>query len=276
MLVLQDVGRTGTQFAPPRNRKVTPRLNAVLAPNVFQRVLLESVADVVRVEQPRVVDEQVRLIQLEMLSIVWVTLSNGVHRKRAGENEILNHQICSDTVQSMGNVSITATDGAGLVTGVLEHLLNRSEPPRVLAATHFHEIFEAGFLQPRPSLAFAHMEIMINQEAALDQQITYLYTLRPGRSIQSFGTCCAAMNGIAKEVVQRAENLILLSARCGDLVEACAEMPEDELAELQAAVSLTLAGKSCVFAKPSQEDTARKFLSIATLTGGRAMLQGLL
>jgi hypothetical protein len=48
---------------------------------------------------------------------------------------------------------------------------------------------------------------------------------------------CAAMNGVASEVVKRAETLILLSMRGEDLVAACCQIPEDEAADLVEAVS---------------------------------------
>lgn len=48
--------------------------------------------------------------------------------------------------------------------------------PKVIAATHFHEIFENGFLRPRPRLQLGHMEVQIADNAQeVEDQITYLY-----------------------------------------------------------------------------------------------------
>jgi DNA mismatch repair protein MSH5 len=59
-------------------------------------------------------------------------------------------------------------------------LLNLEDAPKVIAATHFHEIFENGFLQPRPRLQLGHMEVRISGEAGhVEDQITYLYKYGP-------------------------------------------------------------------------------------------------
>ncbi len=51
-----------------------------------------------------------------------------------------------------------------------------NDRPKVLGATHFHEIFENGFLKPRTSLEIGYMEVRLDQAAQdIEDQITYLY-----------------------------------------------------------------------------------------------------
>lgn len=128
-----------------------------------------------------------------------------------------------------------SSDGAGLAAAVLEHLISlENRMPKILAATHYHEIFEHGFLPECPAFHFAHMRIVLDPEAeSVDGQITYLYKLESGRSTSSFGTCCAALNSINPEIVARAEDLILLAARGEDLVAACGALSEGERRELE-------------------------------------------
>ncbi|OJK00308.1 hypothetical protein ASPACDRAFT_52053 [Aspergillus aculeatus ATCC 16872] len=130
-------------------------------------------------------------------------------------------------------------DGIGLACGILTHLLDLEHSPKVIAATHFHEILENGFLRPRPQLQLGHMEVQVSDSShKTEDQITYLYNFRPGRSDKSFGTVCAAMNGISQAVVDRATEIAALSARGENLIAACATLSAEEMRVLEQADTL--------------------------------------
>ncbi|RAL10511.1 MutS family protein MSH5 [Aspergillus homomorphus CBS 101889] len=130
-------------------------------------------------------------------------------------------------------------DGIGLACGILTHLLDLENPPKVIAATHFHEILENGFLTPRPQLQLGHMEVRVSDDSReTEDQITYLYNFRPGRSDKSFGTVCAAMNGISQTVVERASEIASLAARGENLIAACATLSAEEMQLLEQAHTL--------------------------------------
>lgn len=71
---------------------------------------------------------------------------------------------------------MTYIDGIALACGLFEYLQNRESPSKIIAATHFHEIFENNFLARRPQLQLGHMEVQISEEfEEVEDQITYLY-----------------------------------------------------------------------------------------------------
>ncbi|KAI9508899.1 DNA mismatch repair protein MutS [Russula earlei] len=79
--------------------------------------------------------------------------------------------------------------GAALFAGVLKHLLARgSDCPKVLATTHFHELFSTGALEPQKlPITFIHMEI-ISTIVTKGESITYLYRWsHAARCAQLFG-----------------------------------------------------------------------------------------
>ena len=68
------------------------------------------------------------------------------------------------------------SDGIGLACGILDYLMCLESPAKVIAATHFHEIFENNFLALRPRLHLGHMEVQVCEETQeVEDQITYLY-----------------------------------------------------------------------------------------------------
>ena len=130
-----------------------------------------------------------------------------------------------------------ATDGAALLAALLDHFvtLDNERRPKVLAATHFHEIFENELMDTPPQLAFASMDVHLDLEASAENQVTFLYRLTPGRSTSSYGSRCAEMNGVDEAVVRRSEALILIMSRNEDLEAACSKLSEEETVKLREA-----------------------------------------
>lgn len=136
-------------------------------------------------------------------------------------------------------------DGAGLLAATLDYFASLGPAsPRVMVATHFHELFEGGYLDGYPCLGVAHMEVRTDSAASeVADQITYLFKLRSGHSNSSFGARCAALNGVPSAIVDRAEAIGQLLARNEDLGSACARLSDEEekrLEEAEAAARLFL------------------------------------
>jgi DNA mismatch repair protein MSH5 len=74
-----------------------------------------------------------------------------------------------------------------------------------------------------------------------------MYVSVPLRSISKrtyhlpnpYGNSCAALNGISKPIVNRANELASLAVRGEDLIAACVELSEEEMQALREAVRAT-------------------------------------
>jgi DNA mismatch repair protein MSH5 len=68
----------------------------------------------------------------------------------------------SSALNYLLSAASTALDGAGLLCGVLKHFLQRGiNCPKVLVATHFHDLFREDLLDPDISpISFRHMQVM--------------------------------------------------------------------------------------------------------------------
>ncbi|KAK4144643.1 muts domain V-domain-containing protein [Dichotomopilus funicola] len=124
--------------------------------------------------------------------------------------------------------------GSALLAAYLTYFLDLEvEAPKVLAGTHFHEVFDNGLLQSRQTLAFAHMDVRLDPEAEdPEDQVTFLFRLLPGRGTSSLGVLCAAANGVPTEVISRAEEIVALLDKNESLVDAYSKLSEKDEQEL--------------------------------------------
>ncbi|GAW05700.1 dna mismatch repair protein msh5 [Lentinula edodes] len=168
------------------------------------------------------------------------------------------------------------TDGAGLLCGVIKHLLARkSNCPKILVATHFHDVFREEILDPKLiPISFLHMQVMftaardgsllepgspgnsltsrslsatlsatkpsssVATQEGLREEITYLYRVMEGLSMDSHAAKCAELFGIPPRLVQRAQYVsqLLSSYEIGRLLDE--RMSEKEVLELEEAEAI--------------------------------------
>ncbi|CAO3566882.1 unnamed protein product [Mortierella alpina] len=106
----------------------------------------------------------------------------------------------------------TATDGAGLFCGLIEHFANipSEDRPKVLATTHFHELFENRLLDLTLPISLYTMEVYQERNGL---EATFLFHVIRGKTPASLGPACAAMAGMPSEIVQRGIELSNLFRR---------------------------------------------------------------
>jgi DNA mismatch repair protein MSH5 len=136
--------------------------------------------------------------------------------------------------------AVARSDGAGLLCGILKSLVERGpECPKVLVATHFHEVFRREILDPELApITFMHMQVMFASDRGgeghvgtqdgkgPDGRITYLYrsvhdvllfrhvpqdqwcfSATAGLSFASHAAKCMRIYGIPPKLVERAEHI---------------------------------------------------------------------
>ncbi|KAF8158095.1 hypothetical protein B0H34DRAFT_749503 [Crassisporium funariophilum] len=163
-------------------------------------------------------------------------------------------------LDEFGKGTLSSADGAGLFCGVLRHLLNRgSSCPKVLVATHFHDVFNAELLDPdHIPVSFRHMQViftsntgtLLDTEAGVGtcdtpgtsassrkfgpgEKITYLYRVAEGLSLDSHAAKCAEIFGVPARIVERAQYVchLLSTHELGRLLDE--DMTDAERVDLE-------------------------------------------
>ncbi|KAI0352675.1 hypothetical protein OH77DRAFT_1513212 [Trametes cingulata] len=152
-------------------------------------------------------------------------------------------------------------DGAGLFCGVLKYLLTCGDAcPKVIATTHFHEVFHNDLLNPyKLPVTFLHMQLLLASgsetagsisgdisleddepetsiKVSASDKITYIYKVADGYSLHSHAITCAELFGVPKRVTSRARHVseLLLKHELSQLLDedmSAAERQELEEAE---------------------------------------------
>lgn len=131
-------------------------------------------------------------------------------------------------------------DGAGLMGGLIEQLADPAGAmPRCIVATHFHELLGmGGRLEPLidlpPNVKLIHMRVTVAEgeieegdaeaearqlAAGADTDIVCLYELADGPTLDSYGINCARLAGMPRGIVERARELLRLTADGASLAD---------------------------------------------------------
>nr|KIR86655.1 DNA mismatch repair protein MSH5 [Cryptococcus tetragattii IND107] len=126
-------------------------------------------------------------------------------------------------------------DGAGLLAGTIEYLL-QGVCPRSIVVTHFHELFANHFItEERLSVRFCHMKTLLMDDS---DGVQYLYKLVPSLSLTSNAAECALRHGIPRRIVDRAQEV----TKCVSMFEISklldATLTMENIQEIKAAEEL--------------------------------------
>jgi DNA mismatch repair protein MutS len=92
-------------------------------------------------------------------------------------------------------------DGLSIAWAVAEHLHDSPHRPKVLFATHFHELTDIGQTSPRAR----NFHVAVREWQG---DIIFLRRIDPGRASKSYGIQVARLAGIPDEVVARARDIL--------------------------------------------------------------------
>ncbi|CCK69491.1 MutS family protein MSH5 KNAG_0C03870 [Huiozyma naganishii CBS 8797] len=130
-------------------------------------------------------------------------------------------------------------DGPALFGAIIKHLSTDKACPRVLATTHFHELFKPDLLTTHiPGVQHYVTEILWDNttpgsETEPNFGLTFLYTIKKGICDNSFGVYCAKICGLKKSIVERGQQLTALIAEGKDIVSEYGTLSQKEINDFE-------------------------------------------
>ncbi|KAI8576992.1 hypothetical protein K450DRAFT_274165 [Umbelopsis ramanniana AG] len=132
-------------------------------------------------------------------------------------------------------------DGAALLCAVLEYFINKQDGcPKIIAATHFHELIESELLTPSVPISYCTMD-MICEEKFLDHcrnadeienwAPTFLYRVIPGRrhNGRSLAIWCAKNALVPQRTLTRAAEILSVFLKQGFLPQEMTAFKKREI-----------------------------------------------
>ncbi|KAF0974817.1 hypothetical protein FDP41_006291 [Naegleria fowleri] len=111
-----------------------------------------------------------------------------------------------------------ALDGIALLSSILKSFQSRKQPPRVIATTHYVEMLQYNLIDYKnKNIQFMTMDVHIdksnnNEDQMLDEfevpnaeDLVFLYKLKPGKIIPSYGITVASLAGLPDHIIHRAK-----------------------------------------------------------------------
>ncbi|WP_428389363.1 DNA mismatch repair protein MutS [Mucisphaera sp.] len=93
-------------------------------------------------------------------------------------------------------------DGLSLAWAIAEHFATRPDPPRVLMATHYHELTQLADQLPDHVL---NLHVKVRE---WNDQVVFLHRIEPGATDRSYGIHVAKLAGMPQPVIDRAAELL--------------------------------------------------------------------
>ncbi|KAJ9050209.1 hypothetical protein DSO57_1016537 [Entomophthora muscae] len=100
------------------------------------------------------------------------------------------------------------TNIAGLFCGLIIYIfnMNREKQPKIVASTHFYEIFRNNLLGKYTNrVNWLNMQVKEKEKSSLD----FTFKVQKGSAESSWGAHCALMAGLPEEIVERAKEITL-------------------------------------------------------------------
>ncbi|SMN18283.1 similar to Saccharomyces cerevisiae YDL154W MSH5 Protein of the MutS family, forms a dimer with Msh4p that facilitates crossovers between homologs during meiosis [Maudiozyma saulgeensis] len=132
-------------------------------------------------------------------------------------------------------------DGPALFGSIIKYFSESTACPRVVACTHFSELFQKDVLSTDiRGVQFLQTEVFISNETKtkIDQDYSFnqqnnvnifLYSIAPGLSTDSLGILCAKVCGMKETIIKRASELSRIMKNGENITQYCSTLMNEEI-----------------------------------------------